>query len=270
MDQDKGLYQNGFFVLKNHVTRMTAVSMSMIALMFLFALISQLIGMNYEIRYRAIWTEESLLTKEWAFLIVGALLFCAVVFPFELGIRRWFYGVSVGKEWPLRYIFSMFDTPRMYRKALWLRLSLGMKKLFWYIVCLLPSFLVKGLLEVLSYPGNALLGTLYGMLYVIWILFMIGGFVLAFYLNLKYYLVYYLWFETPSLKMSEAVRLSARCMRGRRRKALTAYFALIPLVLASVLVFPIIALIPAAYILSSLQGREILELGQKDGKVCLD
>lgn len=99
---------------------------------------------------------------------------------------------------------------------------------------------------------------------------MIGGFVLAFYLNLKYYLVYYLWFETPSLKMSEAVRLSARCMRGRRRKALTAYFALIPLVLASVLVFPIIALIPAAYILSSLQGREILELGQKDGKVCLD
>ena len=127
MDQDKGLYQNGFFVLKNHVTRMTAVSMSMIALMFLFALISQLIGMNYEIRYRAIWTEESLLTKEWAFLIVGALLFCAVVFPFELGIRRWFYGVSVGKEWPLRYIFSMFDTPRMYRKALWLRCMLTAK-----------------------------------------------------------------------------------------------------------------------------------------------
>lgn len=53
MDENKSLFQKGFFVLKNHVTRMIALSMSMIALLFLFVLFAKLIGLNYQIRWVA-------------------------------------------------------------------------------------------------------------------------------------------------------------------------------------------------------------------------
>lgn len=264
MEENGSLYQTGFRVLKNHVTRMVALSLSMIALLLLLVLFGRLIGLNYRLRMVALWQAEYFFTPEWLFALVWLVLCCLVCLPFELGVRRWFYAVCTGQEPPFGIVFQMFESGGLYFKSFWFRIVLGVKKLFWYAVFLLPSLLLRTVIDHPVTHGGVVIGTLYGMLSLLWLLSLVGGLCGAFYYNLKYYLTYYLWFESPELSVWKAVRGSARAMKGNRKMALTAYLSVLPLVLACVLVFPILMMLPSGYIVLSLQGKRILNLQQKD------
>lgn len=264
MDENKSLFQKGFFVLKNHVTRMIALSMSMIALLFLFVLFAKLIGLNYQIRWVAFWKTEYLFTKEWLFAVLWVLLGCLVCLPFELGARRWFYSVCAGQEQSLGIIFCYFEDFRSYVTVLWFRLMLNVRKLFWYLVCLLPSFLIKMVLDHPVSNSSPVIGTLYGTMYVLWVVTLAAGLLGGFYFNLKYFLSYYLWFESPGISPMEAVRISVSRMKGKRKQAFVAYVAVLPLLLLCVFVFPILAFLPSSYVLLSVQANEMISSHQKD------
>ena len=265
MEENGSLYQAGFAVLKQQITRMVALSLSMVALLLLVLLFGVLIGLNYQLRMVAIWQTEYLFTPEWLFALAWLALCMLVCLPFEMGVRWWFYEACIGQgEPPLGLVFQMFESGRLYFKSFWFRLVLGARKLFWYAVFLLPSLLLSFLLaHPVSYSG-VVIGTAYGMLRALWLLSVAGGLCGAFYYNLKYYLTYPIWFETPELSVMEAARRSVRAMRGNRNRALAAYLSLLPLAFSCVLVFPVLMMVPSAYLLLSIQGKRILNLQQKD------
>jgi hypothetical protein len=258
MDEKKSIFQNGFLVLKNYISRAIAASLSLLALLLLFYLSTNVLYDVFDVKLylpnvTASFSESSFFsTAVW-------VLICYLIFiPYETGVRHWFYRVSSEQYPPFMFVFYYFSSAKWYFRALWIRFRLEVRKCFWWILFLMPSILLKLTLDYPDGPQKGAAGVLYGVIYGLFVLSLFGGVLGAFYFNLRYYLVYYLWFEHPEQKLKILVRQSVEMMKDHRTEMIPLCLVLLLLALFSVFVLPILVFIPAFYILTSLQARGLL------------
>lgn len=263
MDKSKGLYYNSFAILKQNVTRMIAVTICLLSFVMFFYVGQELCYLLFDIEMLQENGRLNLSAKNILFSAACFVVVNIISTPFEMGIRKWFYSACVDQDRPFLLIFDCFKDFHAFLRSLWLKIQLFCRKMFWNILFLLPAIVLILLIQLPVWHDGILMGTLHGMLLILSVPAVLGGLLCAFYFNLKYFLVYFLWFENPDKPVQELIRLSREKMGKNRRRAFQIYILLVPLLLCCVIVIPVIVLIPMYYLLTTLRGVEILSLEQK-------
>lgn len=262
MDKKVNCYQESFSVLRDNVGRTVAI------LLFLASVILFLL-LEADIILRLVpGKEESLFdfgnsSNRWislAFFVMAFLL----LLPLEIGIKRWFYCITKDKRSSLREVFSYFNL-KIYKKALLLRIVLILITAISYFCCLLPAFVMEWLTGYLDSYHTLFLGILYGVFSILTVFAYLLGLAFGFYWNLRYFLVDFLFFESEETSVTQLIKDSVFRMTKPRvqAKVFGMYMVLFPFYLLSVLIVPLIFLLPYLYLLTAVKGRELL-FGEED------
>lgn len=260
MQKNKNVFQMGLSVLKVNISRAISIILFLFAAYLLFVVIEQLAYTLFQLDFL---DSNGNVVISW-FTVGVTSVICVLMFlilaPLGMGIKKWFYLICSEEQMEFTVAFEYFSSFHKYGSCLLLKLNLWLRKIGWTVLFLLPGFLLKMILDIPFQKQNLVIGTLYGMIYVLVFAAMILGAVSAFYVTLKYFLVEYLYFEQPDSKIKEMVKCSVDIMQSRRGQLIKIYALLIPFYILSILILPLILLIPYQYIINSLQGRKFLKL----------
>lgn len=260
MQETNNIYEYSFFIMKHHICRIVAV--------FCFFLICCVccvgfLGFGTAVLEYCFPGEVSYFSRWEIWCLWGILAGLSVVFllsPLLLGIKRWYYRLVCGEEEDLSTIFYYLGDGSHYKKAICFQLSLLWKKgMLYLMVGVVFGTLYMGIMQLERiFSRNVVLGIVYGMSVVLYLLLMVVCVFWGFYRNLRYALADGLFFENPEGKIGDILSLSAQKMAHGRREWLKVYLSLLPFYLVSVLILPIMVLIPYGYLLMETKRKTVL------------
>lgn len=152
--------------------------------------------------------------------LLFAVLSVLLLAPLGLGITHWYRQLVLGEAAPLSELFRFFESGKQYVRALWYNINLSVRLFLWAaLFYLIPGGVLGGSVYTLYKVGEdgpratAALASV-GVL-LAGILFLLAT---VFYSAVvsKYLLVPYLLCEDDALRVSAAIRASARDTKGHR------------------------------------------------------
>lgn len=258
MDKKMNCYQKSFAVLRENIGRAVAVFLFLdTVLLFLLMEANLVLSVlpGAEETFRDLWKKENF------FILVFFLgLVFLILVPLEMGVRRWFYEISSDSRSSLREIFYYFFHLEIYTKALGLRLAVALRKAVFYALGFVPALLLEWLARCLSSYHSLVMGILYGIVSILSVFAALFGLAFAFYSTRRYFLADFLFFERENEPISMLIRGSVFQMGKERRQRDVSFIflSLFPFYLLSILVVPLVFLVPYLYLLSAIKGREII------------
>lgn len=191
----------------------------------------------------------------------AALFLVLILEPLKLGAKSWYYQLTDGKSLPVNELFGFFFGFGRYFKAVYLTVSLFIKKLLWSIVFLsLPiAAIVGGFvwrerasrdIELLLSHGLRISGIA---------LLLIMSLLLAVWLN-RYYLAEYIFVSEDKISPRRAVRLSVMLTKGRRWEFFMLELSFLGWRILNIAILPMLYSVPYISVVKSLYTRYLLEL----------
>lgn len=188
------------------------------------------------------------------------MLSAVVLIPLNLGVVRWYCGVTYGSQEDISLIFTFFESPYQVFRALWATLQVSLRSLLWAVLLFSPSFLLLGMSGNLNRQGSspmdytmATIGSLMGML-----LFLFGG-ILLFICLQRYYLVPYLLCGDRKMKVSHAIRQSMQITYGYKTDLVLFHLSFFGWYLSNLLILPILYTLPYIYTSQAMMARYLME-----------
>lgn len=191
---------------------------------------------------------------------VFAVLGFLVLTPLRLGMINWLYQLTGGQPREISSLFSFFEAPSLFLKALLLRVGIWVRMAFWGILCMLPGVVFTVFGDYLARPeassgdhALAAAGITLGS-----VLFLLGAAALWI-LSFRYLLAGYLLCADPDLGVSTVIRLSVRGTRGRLGKLAQFQLSFLGWYLSCIFVLPLLYVAPYIGASMAIYARYLIE-----------
>ena len=191
-----------------------------------------------------------------AFAIISFL----VLTPLRLGFTNWLYQLTGGQPREISSLFFFFDTPRLFLKAITLRICIVIRLFFWAVICLLPAVVFTVFGNYLAFSGDSYadhaLAAAGIMLGSVLTLLGLAAFWLA---SFRYFLAGYLLCADPDLGVRTVLRLSVQGTRGRISKLAGFQLSFFGWYLLCLTVLPILYVVPYVGASCAIFARYLIE-----------
>lgn len=252
----------GRIALKNRWPEAILVSMILVGVLVLDT-VMQFVLMSI-LRVDAVWTPivtETVTLLEVA-VSCGITLFSAifsllVILPLVFGVLRWFWLITSCKDADIIEIFHFFSNTKLFFKTLKIAFSVIWRIIVAAVVCFLPSVVCNQLLrpEIYNYFGFAMPIWLSGLFPLVSLL-IIWGFASFILWIARYALIYTVIFNEPELSAKQTIKKSILLSHGRRLRLVAFVFSFAGWVALSLLVLPILFVVPFIFAALCVYGRE--------------
>lgn len=252
---------NGRRSLYNSWGKAVAISLMDSAVFLLFALVELVLSMIFETAPIIVGNGVTLVSVFLTFIItVGYFL---IREPLNLGILRWYYGISEGVSEEIINIFSVFASVKQYFRSLCLEINVWGRKLimacYYFVFPLLLFFVSSECLDSGDLYMSADLSYIIGSAGC---LFSALAFVFAFILFLihkqKFFLARY-YLVVGGLAPIEAIKKSKHASKNRLGEILLFKLSFMPLQLLRLLVIPSIYVKPYYNASAMIFARVLME-----------
>lgn len=196
-------------------------------------------------------------------MAIVTLTFAVVSFvlttPLCFGMAKWYYHQVGGERPSLQILFTCFYSMKELWRSIVLRILLAVRILFWRAVFSIPAallFLARRLLA--GWKSDYALFLQVG-LFTLQILVSLILTVLWFVFIQRYFLAGYLFVSGSGEGLHAMIRRSVRIMKGNCRETAALLFSFFPWFLLSVLMIPLLFVLPYLYASMAINARVLLE-----------
>lgn len=249
-------YKRSLYAIKMNFGRALATMLLFLSCLLMVLTLGKLVCNIFKIELRPI-------TENITTLILGAIyIFAAIIFflfPIMLGIKKWFYELDGDEQRTMTVIFDYFRNFGEYKKAVSFQSNVCLKKLVVFTICIVPIIGLRLLANYLSQIKGVMGGVLFGVLLLVQIAAIIFFALMAIYINLKFFLAPFLLFQSPLEKTTVLCERSIKIMQTSKQEVGNIYISLCPFYILSILVLPILFLIPYMQLLTSAKAKEIIK-----------
>lgn len=186
--------------------------------------------------------------------------------PLTFGKRQWYYRLAGGNSDEVVTVFSFFASIRLLGKSIWHDIMLLARLLLWSIpfgavpggVC----FFARLLLNSADAPPQSL--TRLGGILLLLVGMLLGVLAFVFFLIVtnRYFLSAYLIVDRPEMSVREAFVTSVRYTKGCKTQIFMLMFSFLPWFLLSVLVLPLLYVVPYYNESLALYAKYLVERGK--------
>lgn len=179
--------------------------------------------------------------------------------PLTLGIQGWYARLVYERETPVGSIFSFFERGRLYLRALWYSVNLGVRTALWSILFfLLPSAAMGCLIGLRDKSSLFIL-----LVFLTSVLFIVMA-VLYVMVLFRYFLAPYLMTIDDSLTANQAIKKSVAYTKGFRVDIFLFHLSFIGWFLLTCLLFPLgLYTVPYFNTSAAMLARYIVEYNQR-------
>lgn len=162
--------------------------------------------------------------------------------PLTVGEKRWYLALVFSQAQPFVGVFAFYGRTRFWWKSVWLSFRLWLRKWTLRMFCLLPAAAAYGV-WVLAKRTAAYLP--YMLLFTILVIgLLLLGLLMAYLLNLRYFLAPYLIGGDMLLSSGQALRESKQRMKGFVGVLFQLELSFLPLYLTCVFIIPVFFVLP--------------------------
>lgn len=187
-----------------------------------------------------------------------ALVSFLVLAPLKMGLKKWYYRLSAGPTPDLRMIFDYLSSFRLYGKAIWLQIVIGVRVAFFgALLSLIPTglWIAQRIVRSFSTPVSAV-GQAALLLLMVLTSVLSGLLLISF--SLRYFLAVYCMAADESLSVRQAVRQSVQAMKGKKGQVLTLMLSWLPLLIPCLLLVPALFVLPSCSCALAINARYLL------------
>lgn len=266
----KLIKQNGKRCLYNNWGKAIAIVMLSIGLSLFFTLLELIIAMLLGEPQMNVGVESFGLAAMPQTTLLSMIMSCILTIgffllhePFELGVTRWYHGLSEGQSPEVLEIFHYFSGRTLFFRSLVLQIHVWGRKLLWAIVYFaLPAAVGAFSIWSLAYGHHYMDYDLSAIVGIV-------GLAMAFFLAIlcgifygiamqKYFLARYYMIE-QNCSPWEALKKSRHASKGKRGQIFCFKFSFLPWMLLSLMVIPALYVMPYYSISSLLYARVLME-----------
>ncbi|GHU80561.1 hypothetical protein FACS1894191_6100 [Clostridia bacterium] len=204
-------------------------------------------------------------SAEIVLLSVFSILTILLVFPLEMGLLRWFFGLVHGGSPSVSEAFIFFEGIGKYIKAIGLYINIFVRSLLWAApfyavpgaVMWISGRLINGGMTLAGNPGlGPTLGTM-GMALAFMLLFLATIFYIIC-VN-RYALAAYIYFDDMAAGIGAAIKISVRYSKGSRASLFLFQLSFIGWWLLCLLILPALYVLPYYFTSFAMYARYIIE-----------
>lgn len=262
--------KNARTALRRHWCRACAIALIMIIFWAVFVSLQELIAEVFGIAgFVDIFSTPDIVLDDIpnispvAIMITIALflLFVMVITPLKLGVIRWFYLLTDGKAEPTISIFEYFFTAKGFFKAVLLRLSLFVRRVFWSVIFLAPpiAMISFGILWGEQTAGNIQTVMSASLKIIGCLLFLLLGLFLSIWL-MRYYLAEFMLVGDNEISVGKAISRSIYVSQKRKTEFLVLELSLLGWRILDMLILPRLFTVPYITSVKGLYARYLSEL----------
>ncbi len=254
MTKGKNIYYEGVKVVKRNIGSSVAILFFMASCLVLFYLVEKILFSttylnyytNFGVNINFVWSTFAIIT----FVIIS---------PLELGVKKWYYDCAKGKKTDICQMFYFFTSVKMYIKAVAIKVNIAIRLLIIYSLVFTPIILLSILVNYPIARHAVQIDLAYLTVVIMMMLALLLGLVCAVYFSLKYFLAYYIFFDSSNQSLIKAIRTSKKIMQNNKSKIIAMYIKLFPLYLLCIFVIPLIIVVPYTYAITALKANELLK-----------
>ncbi len=259
--------KNALGSLKHHWGRAIGILLFLASINALFLLLEQffcyLLSLNVieepalvvDLFHGRIQITSSMAIVTAAFAIVSFVLMTPLLF----GMTKWYFHQVGGERPALQTLFSYFYSVRDLFRSIVLRIIITVRAVLWGLLFAIPSGLIFWAIQMVGQWKseytlllNAALLLLEGVVTLIMAL-------LWFCWIQRYFLVDYLFVSEAEMGLHAMIKKSVRIMKKNRVQTAALYGSFLPWILLSVLVVPLLFVLPYLFSSAAINARVLLE-----------
>ena len=259
--------KNALGSLKHHWGRAIGILLFLASINALFLLLEQffcyLLSLNVieepalvvDLFHGRIQITSSMAIVTAAFAIVSFVLMTPLLF----GMTKWYFHQVGGERPALQTLFSYFYSVRDLFRSIVLRIIITVRAVLWGLLFAIPSGLIFWAIQMVDQWKseytlllNAALLLLEGVVTLIMAL-------LWFCWIQRYFLVDYLFVSEAEMGLHAMIKKSVRIMTKNRVQTAALYGSFLPWILLSVLVVPLLFVLPYLFSSAAINARVLLE-----------
>lgn len=195
---------------------------------------------------------------------LSSLLLFLLGVPLSAGSAGWYFSLSAGSPMGFEGLFRPFFSGKSYVRTLSTAFLLGIRSVLWGMLFLIPPACLAALfLSASEAEGLPFAAMLIDLGYAVsQILFAIALIFLFVFLQ-RYSLVFYLLADRPQTPTTRIIALSVKMMRGHCWEATALKISFLGWQLLSVLVLPMLYVMPYYYASMAIYARYVVERFQR-------
>ncbi|MBQ5310578.1 MAG: hypothetical protein ILP19_00840 [Oscillospiraceae bacterium] len=195
------------------------------------------------------------------YYVIPAAVMILIVYigsiPLFFGIRWFYWHLSGGAVMSIDSVFAPYDSRRMIRRCIAVRLITDLRKLLRLAVFGAVGYAsVFALIHVTGTNERTIMSVATFIIFILLVLYYVSVMDLAF--------VPYIFADNPDLPVSEIMKRSKEAIRSRMSFSVNLFFSCLPWYLATFFVFPLMFVLPITNVLHAIYLRHINE--EKDEK----
>ena len=259
--------KNSLGSLKHHWGRAIGILLFLISINVLFLLLEQffcyLLSLNVieepalvvDLFHGRIQITSSMAIVTAAFAIVSFVL----TTPLMFGMTKWYFHQVGGERPALQTLFTYFYSVRDLFRSIALRIMIAVRTVLWGMLFAIPSGLIFWAIQMVGQwksDYSLLLSTALLLLEGVVTLIMA---LLWFCWIQRYFLVDYLFVSEAEMGLHAMIKKSVRIMKKSRVQTAVLYGSFLPWILLSVLVVPLLFVLPYLFSSTAINARVLLE-----------
>ncbi|MGI5856249.1 MAG: DUF975 family protein [Candidatus Merdivicinus sp.] len=259
--------KNALGSLKHHWGRAIGILLFLVSINALFLLLEQffcyLLSLNVieepalvvDLFHGRIQITSSMAIVTAAFAIVSFVLMTPLLF----GMTKWYFHQVGGERPALQTLFSYFYSVRDLFRSIALRIMITVRAVLWGLLFAIPSGLIFWAIQMVGQWKSD-----YSLLVSTALLLLEGVVTLIMALMWfcwiqRYFLVDYLFVSEAEMGLHAMIKKSVRIMKKNRVQTAALYGSFLPWILLSVLVVPLLFVLPYLFSSTAINARVLLE-----------
>lgn len=200
-------------------------------------------------------------------IITSIILSFTLLMPLWLNIKKWFMNLSPEGP-PQKTTLSLLNSPRTYLKCVYYSAVKAGFMAVMYLAIFLPAIIMISFLKANTSIGEqAPIELIIVIMFVVGAIFILLATIYIIYLSLGLFLSDYIYLAQIETSPIKAMLLSLKLSKKHRVKLIMLYFSLLPYLLSSLLVVPIVFTVPyiqctLAYFAKQQLGLHLYEKSQ--------
>lgn len=175
------------------------------------------------------------------FFIIGFVLFWI---PFALGIKRWYYKLSLGQKESLSQVFYYFKKHKLFLRSIFYFTQLAFKLILFSFLFITPGLVLLIISSIFMQNQDFNVHNLCAFGIVLSFLFIFIGIVLFFIVYMRYFLSSYILVSNDNITLKACFNLSFKASKGNVFKIIIFVFKFIPWLILIFLAIPIVYVVP--------------------------
>lgn len=176
-------------------------------------------------------------------VICSFVLGFTFIMPLWLNIKKWFMNLSEDAP-PLATTLSLISRPSIYFKTISYIIIKVLLIGSIYFVLLTPSMALAAVVKSQINTTNGAVGLLIIIIFIMMVMFFIIAGLYAIYIALGFFYADYIYISKTTENPIKAIVLSLKIAKSNRMKIITLYATLIPYMLLSIFIIPLVFTIP--------------------------